>query len=399
VEECCKKLGGDYVDQASQASRQLKVLKALADAAEHDHMQHLPEHLSQLAPDDIEITDAFRIAGSLLELAAESAGSKRELNDAAYSVLELAVSWARENNAAGLAHYHLDQLSDQLPKTRLSRFRQALGDDPRPEPSPSGNGSASASHDVLHNSKMLRTFGAMRVEGAEDVGSKLESKTRTLVAALVVARLGDTRSLGELTRDCLADLLWPDMQLEKAVNNLHATLSYARRFLGGSTTVQQHDGVYELGEDVAIDAVEFRESIKKANRLYNEGVYFGAAVAYRQAIDLATGDFLEGMYAEWVDSVREMLRGELATALERLIALELDRENHAEVPPLAERLLSLDDLHDGAYEALIRSAAARGARREAFSYFNRYEAALDVYGAGPARKVTELMNRVRAGEA
>ena len=136
----------------------------------------------------------------------------------------------------------------------------------------------------------------------------------------------------------------------------------------------------------------------EANRLYNEGVYFGAAVAYRQAIDFATGDFLEGMYAEWVDTVRETLRGELATALERLIALELDRENYTAIPPLAERLLALDDLHDGAYEALIRSAAARGARREAFSYFNRYEAALDTYGAGPARKVTELMNRVRAGD-
>jgi DNA-binding SARP family transcriptional activator len=104
------------------------------------------------------------------------------------------------------------------------------------------------------------------------------------------------------------------------------------------------------------------------------------------------------MYAEWVDTIRESLRGELATALERLIALEIDREDYAAIPPLAERLLALDDLHDGAYEALIRSAAARGARREAFSYFNRYEAALDAYGAGPARKITELMGRVRAGE-
>jgi DNA-binding SARP family transcriptional activator len=246
---------------------------------------------------------------------------------------------------------------------------------------------------------MLRSFGALSVEGTDEGGAKLESKTRSLVAALVVAKLGDTRSLGELTRDRLADLLWPDMSIDRAVNNLHATLSYARRFLGGSDTITQNDGVYEINDDVAIDAVEFRECVTKGNRLHSEGVYFGAAAAYRSAIELATGDFLEGMYAEWVDSVRESLRGELATALERLIAIELDRDNYAAVPRLAEKLLALDDLHDGAYEALIKSAAARGARREAFSYFNRYEAALDTYGAGPARRITELMSKVRAGEA
>jgi DNA-binding SARP family transcriptional activator len=279
------------------------------------------------------------------------------------------------------------------------RFRQAVGDDPRTSEIPMQAGQLATNSVVdLPHGKILRTFGALRIEGVEEVGAKLESKTRTLVAALVVASLGESRALGELTRDHLADLLWPDMQIEKAVNNLHATLSYARRFLGGSNTVVQRDGVYELSDEVVIDAVEFRENMKKANRLYSEGVYFGAAVAYRQALDLATGDFLEGMYAEWVDSIRETLRGELATALERLLALEIDRENYEAVPPLAERLLALDDLHDGAYEALIRSAAVRGARREAFSYYNRYEAALDTYGAGPARRISELMTKVRAGE-
>jgi DNA-binding SARP family transcriptional activator len=156
--------------------------------------------------------------------------------------------------------------------------------------------------------------------------------------------------------------------------------------------------VYMLGDDVKLDVVEFRESVTRGDRLHNEGIYFGAAVAYKCAVDLADGDFLEGMYAEWVDNVRETLRGELARALERLIAIEIDRDNFAVIPALAERLLSLDDLHDGAYEALIRSAATRGARREAFGYFKRYEAALDSYGAGPARRISELMEKVRAGE-
>jgi len=44
-------------------------------------------------------------------------------------------------------------------------------------------------------------------------------------------------------------------------------------------------------------------------------------------------------------------------------------------------------------------AALRGARREAFSYFKRYETVLDSYGAGPARRITELMTKVRAGDA
>ena len=66
--------------------------------------------------------------------------------------------------------------------------------------------------------------------------------------------------------------------------------------------------------------------------------------------------------------------------------------------PLRKRLLALDDLHDGAYEALIRSAATRGARREAFGYYKRYETALDEYGAGPTRRISELIEKVRSGE-
>lgn len=404
IDELAAKLGGDYTNPASERSRRNEVLKLLARSIGLDQPDELRELMASLTPQDMEGIDGFRMARLLLEAAERSPGRKREFNDAAYGVIELAIKRATADALVGLSHYHLDALGELLPKTRLTRFRVQVGDDPRKKGDEEEKSTAAGETSVadrpagLEGMKILRTFGALRIEGVDDVGAKLESKTRTLVAALVVARLGDTRSLGELTRDRFADLLWPDMPTDKAVNNLHATLSYARRFLGGSTTIQQCDGVYVLNEEVLIDTVEFRENIKRGNRLYNEGVYFGAAVAYRHGLDLATGDFLEGMYAEWVDNIRESLRGELATAVERLIALELDRENFTAVPQLAERLLALDDLHDGAYEALIRSAATRGARREAFSYYKRYEAALDAYGAGPARRITELMARVRSGD-
>jgi DNA-binding SARP family transcriptional activator len=398
IDALSEKLGKDYSSPDSDTGRRALILRLLAASLTEEQPDRLREEIMKLKAGDIEDADAFRAARILLQAAERSAGRKREFNDAAYTAIELALQDAQRIASPGLPHHHLDRLGELLPKTRLMRFRQTAGDDPR-KTHPESNGHSSAEPVDREVGKILRTFGALRIEGVDDSGAKLESKTRTLVAALVVAKLGDSRSLGELTRDRLADLLWPDMSLDRAVNNLHATLSYARRFLGGSDTVVQSDGVYELGDDVAIDAVEFRDCVKKGNRLHSEGVYFGAAAAYRSAIDQATGDFLEGMYAEWVDSVRESLRGELATALERLIAIEIDRDNHSAIPPLAERLLSLDDLHDGAYEALIRSAAARGARREAFSYFNRYEAALDAYGAGPARRITELMTKVRAGEA
>jgi DNA-binding SARP family transcriptional activator len=399
IDEIASTIGGAYADPDSEISRKMRTLTRAGLSITQDIPEELLTAASSLIEQDLEGSDGFRIARILLNAAERSAGRKREFNDAAYHILETAITGALHDTMSGLAHLRLDQLGPLLPKTRLSRFRQMLGQAPQ-EADEAATGQAVDATDVVRHqrSKILHAFGALRIEGVDEVGAKLESKTRTLVAALVVARLGDTRSLGELTRDRLADLLWPDMPTEKAVNNLHATLSYARRFLGGSTTVMQCDGVYVLSDEVMIDAVEFREHVKKANRLYGEGIYFGAAAAYRQALDLATGDFLEGMYAEWVDTVRETLRGELATALERLIALELDRESYEAVPPLAERLLALDDLHDGAYEALIRSAAARGARREAFSYFNRYEAALDAYGAGPARRISELMTKVRAGE-
>lgn len=351
---------------------------------------------SFVASDDVraEVVDAFRAAEALLKAAERSAVGKREINDAAYSIIELAVARGVEEQSVGLVHLQLDRLAALLPKTRLQRFRQQAGVDARSSEQ-TGEDLASV---APGGGRMLRAFGALRIEGTDDSGAKLESKTRTLVAVLVVSRVGDSRTVGELTRDRLADLLWPDMSLDRAINNLHATLSYARRFLGGADTIAHHDGVYALAEDLDIDAVQFRDCIARANRLYSEGIYFGAAVAYHSGVTLATGDFLEGMYADWVDDVREALRTELATALERLIGIEIERENYTAVPVLADRLLSIDDLHDGAYEALIRSAAARGARREAFGLFKRYEDALEEYGAGPAKRITSLMDKVRAGE-
>lgn len=360
--------------------------------------EELREYLAQEGEIALAEVDGFRAASILLDLASESPGRKRELNDAAYIALENAIAEALTMSAPALAHHQLDLLKDKLPKTRLIRFRQAVGTDIREESQSASGQLQETESEATQSAQILRTFGALRMEGGEETGTKIESKTRSLVASLVVVKLGDTRWIGELTRDRLADLLWPDMSIDRAVNNLHATMSYARRFLGGSDTILQRDGVYELGEDVRIDAVEFRECVRKANRLHDEGVYFGAAVAYRQAVEAAEGDFMEGMYADWIDNMRETLRGELATALERLIDIEIDRDNFQAVPPLAERLLGLDDLHDGAYEALIRSAASRGARREAFTYFKRYENALDEYGAGPTRRITELIEKVRAGE-
>lgn len=397
TEESIRNMGENF-EQDTNLERRAFSLQLIARAIIDDG-EPLRQYVCEGSP--LSEVDGFRAGAILLDLAERNPGRKREFNDAAYSAIEHAIGELTQISAPGLGHHHLDLLKDALPKTRLSRFRQAMGSDPRSLDAAERDADALSSGDGPKESEaVLRTFGALRREGgnADEGGTKIESKTRTLVAALVVAKLGDSRWIGDLTRDRLADLLWPDMDLDRAVNNLHATMSYARRFLGGAGTITQSDGVYALSDEVRIDAIDFRGCIRKANRLYDEGVYFGAAVAYRNATESAGGDFMEGMYAEWIDTMRETLRSELATALERLIALEIDRENFPDVPPLAERLLGLDDLHDGAYEALIRSAAARGARREAFSYFKRYESALDEYGAGPTRRISELIGKVRAGE-
>lgn len=396
-----EKMGEAYATPGSDRQREITMLCAIARAMIAGNPDAVREWLKEGADKVYDESDGIRAASILLAAAQEEGSERRALNDAAYELVEIIVARLRDYHLPAMAHHLLDRLAPLLPKTRLMRFRQTIGEDPRKgraSEEEAETSTAASAAETGERVRTVRTFGALRVEGTQETGAKLESKTRILVAALVVSRLGDNRALGKLTRDRFADLLWPDMPTEKAVNNLHANLSYARRFLGGPTTILQTDGVYSLGSDVTIDAVEFRENIRRGNRLYNEGVYFGAAVAYRHAIECAEGDFLEGMYAEWVDTTRESLRGELATAIERLMALEIDRENFTAVPPLAEQLLALDDLHDGAYEALIRSAAARGARREAFTWYKRYEAALDAYDARPTRRIAELMERVRSGE-
>ena len=145
-------------------------------------------------------------------------------------------------------------------------------------------------------------------------------------------RLKKVRSLSKLLalaenhrlhREQITDLLWPDLDMKSATNNLHRALHFARAALEAAPTnttsryLTLGGGLLSLCPDGPIwTDVEAFESAAATARHSQE------PAAYRAAVELYTGDLLpEDRYEEWTQEKREELRQLYLTLLLELAAL------------------------------------------------------------------------------
>ncbi len=193
-------------------------------------------------------------------------------------------------------------------------------------------------------------------------------------------------------RDALADLLWPDAELDRARSALRRTLSSLRSGIGSEHLEATRDHVRLVtGPRMLVDVSRFRE-LRAAGDL-------DAAVAQFR------GAFLEGFsvrgapdFEAWVEGADESLRRELTEAL---AGLGTAKESAGDLPgamAAVRRWLALDPLHEPAHQALIRLHAATGDRAGAVA---QYRACVGVLsrelGVRPLTATTELYEAASRG--
>ena len=145
--------------------------------------------------------------------------------------------------------------------------------------------------------KLLGGFQAfLGPESIQDSAWRLR-KARNVVKLLALAE-GH-----RLHREQLLDILWPELEMEAANNNLHKTLYVARRALepspsgSGSHLVFQDDSL-ELTSPggLWIDTESFEIAAEAARQTKNPEVY-------RETLDMYEGDLLpEDRYEDWAIS-------------------------------------------------------------------------------------------------
>jgi len=177
-------------------------------------------------------------------------------------------------------------------------------------------------------------------------------------------------------RQHLAFLLWPDSTESQARTNLRHVLHHLRHALPEPDRlldVTAHTLQWRADAPCWLDVAAFEEALARAQADPPDG----GLAALRDAVELYTGDLLEGWYDEWLVASRERLRQRYLATLERLIALHEARGEHVQAIQDAERLLRHDPLHEESYRLLMRLYDARGDRARALRVYHACTATLE----------------------
>ena len=220
------------------------------------------------------------------------------------------------------------------------------------------------------------------------------AKTLALLAYLVL----ETDTIH--SREKLAELLWGESPEPRAKQSLRQALYSLRRVLGADAFAMSGGAVgFEPGADIWVDAVRF------------QGLAAGSGDGdalddLRGAANLYRGLLLEGLelldcptYDEWLFFRRDGLEQLVVGTLQKLVDGLLEGGDSQAAHAYAQRLVTLDPLHEGAHRRLMR---IHGALRDRDSVRRQYRLCVDVLerelGAAPAAETETLYRQLIAAQ-
>lgn len=242
-------------------------------------------------------------------------------------------------------------------------------------------------------------FGRLRVvdlsgleRGGRHFGThKSDSKPRKMLAALVAAAVQSRR----LARERLVDMIWGEnVAGDTAANNFHVTLSGLRQVIGDNV---DFDGtMYSLNlQGVQVDAVDFLRMIAEAADHERAGRMFRAFDLLNVACGLYAGEFLEGIFDEWSDGPRDLLRSKARSAHLRLAEIAVQRGEFDVARQTVQRLLDLDSADEEAVYLHLMILQAEGERVRALREYDRFAGLLqEEYGVKPSRRLRDLREAI-----
>src|SRR5207245_3917226 len=201
-------------------------------------------------------------------------------------------------------------------------------------------------------------LGPLVIESEESGLGKIPKKARALLAYLA-AQWGQA-----VSRERLADLLWPYQGSEQARHSLRNCLLELRKALGANAAP------YLVGDfaqcrlrDVAVDVDRF----ERLSRSLQRGELQAAADLYR-------GEFLADFhidsepFQEWLAAERDRALALVCDILQRLTVTPEAGERDGAVASV-RRLVALDPLSEFGQRALMRAYARAGRRGEALRQY------------------------------
>ncbi len=223
---------------------------------------------------------------------------------------------------------------------------------------------------------------ALQVDGQK--GPDLPRKTRALLAVLAV---DDAKPV---SRETLAELLWPGRGPEQSKNSLKEAIYGLRKPLRAHDVVITRDGGLSLGAAITTDIATFRH-LAGANEL----------PTLRRAADAYAGSLMAGFrtpeddFNDWLSLSRATLEKTALAVLARIADLCTANADAAGAMAAAERMFAIDRLDEEIHWRLLESCAAAGRRAEALRHYETIADALKrELGTTPGAKTRAIKQRL-----
>jgi predicted ATPase/DNA-binding SARP family transcriptional activator len=259
---------------------------------------------------------------------------------------------------------------------------------PSPPPSP-----AAAPAPARTEGGTLRVFtlGRFELQGETvEEGNWSYARPRELLVFLLLHPRG-------VTRQEIAEAIWPDSTPAQAKNSFHVTLHHLRRKLGDPRWIVLDQERYRLARELGVewDAERFEEGVRGALRAEPppEPELLGALLARYQ------GPLLDGSGgARWLEDARDRYRSLHLDGLTLLARLLEDRGDLPGALDAWTRIVATDELNEEAHRGLMRAWAGSGARERALRHFDRLCILLkELLEAEPEEETVRLHASLRAG--
>ena len=186
----------------------------------------------------------------------------------------------------------------------------------------------------------------------DSVGVDLTRKHTELFAFLAVHPDG-------VSRDTLAETLWPDARPNRLTNGLHSALTRLRRVVEGATggavtapiITATLDGTYKINPDfVRIDLGEFREALSLQSDIdTSQRVH-----AYQRALALYRGHLAEGVTSGWIMVYRENVRRDALDAAANLADILVEQGKLEQAIAVYDKARDIDPFNESVCQRIMR---------------------------------------------
>jgi DNA-binding SARP family transcriptional activator/EAL domain-containing protein (putative c-di-GMP-specific phosphodiesterase class I) len=204
-----------------------------------------------------------------------------------------------------------------------------------------------------------------------------------------------------VSRDELADALWPGQLPDSWAAALRGVVSDVRRFLDdagldpGELLVSEHGGYrLRLPDRVAVDLDEARDALASARERLAAGEAAAAAAQAERASELARLPFLPRHEGDWVDGIRRELDSVHVRALELQARAQAQAGDPRAAASAAERLVRAEPFSEAAHRLRIELLAAAGDRAGAIKAYEHCRTTLDrELGVEPSDETQAALRR------